>query len=72
MRCGTRDFNIMLLLISKFHTARHSGARTILADVNQTTFLFEDGKGYTTAIQGWTVPECSRRMRLPDFMTIGI
>jgi hypothetical protein len=30
-----------------------------------------NGKGKAIPLQAWTVPECSRRLRLPDFMTIG-
>jgi hypothetical protein len=29
------------------------------------------GKGKAIPLQGWTGPEVSRRMRLPDFKTIG-
>jgi len=29
------------------------------------------GKGKAIPLQAWTGPEGSRRMRLPDFMTIG-
>jgi hypothetical protein len=29
------------------------------------------GKGKTIPIQAWTGPEGSRRLRLPDFMTVG-
>jgi hypothetical protein len=30
-----------------------------------------NGKGKATPLQAWTGPEVSRRLRLPDFMTIG-
>jgi hypothetical protein len=30
------------------------------------------GKGKAIPLQAWTGPECSRRLRLPDFKTIGI
>jgi len=30
------------------------------------------GKGKTIPLQAWTGPEGSRRLRLPDFMTLGI
>jgi len=30
------------------------------------------GKGIAIPLQAWTGPECSRRLRLPDFKTIGI
>jgi hypothetical protein len=29
------------------------------------------GKGKANPLQAWTDPEGSRRLRLPDFMTIG-
>jgi len=29
------------------------------------------GKGKTIPLQAWTGPESSRRLRLPDFKTIG-
>jgi len=29
------------------------------------------GKGKAVPLQTWTGPECSRRLRLPDFETIG-
>jgi len=29
------------------------------------------GKGKAIPLQAWTVPEGSRRLKLPDFMTIG-
>jgi len=29
------------------------------------------GKGKAIPLQAWTVPEGSRRLRLPDFKTIG-
>ena len=29
------------------------------------------GKGKAIPLQAWTGPEVSRRLRLPDFMTIG-
>jgi len=31
---------------------------------------FHKGKGKTVALQGWTGPEGSRRLRLPDFKTV--
>jgi len=36
------------------------------------TYLFiYKGKGKAIPLQAWTGPEDSRRMRLPDFKTIG-
>jgi len=34
-------------------------------------FISEDGKGKDIPLQAWTVPEGSRRLRFPDFKTIG-
>jgi len=33
--------------------------------------LIEKGKGKAVPLQAWTGPEVSRRMRLPDFKTVG-
>jgi hypothetical protein len=33
--------------------------------------LYPPGKGKAIPLQAWTGPEVSRRMRLPDFKTIG-
>jgi len=33
--------------------------------------LFTMGKGKTIPLQAWTGPEASRRLRLPDFKTVG-
>jgi len=33
--------------------------------------FYEKGKGKPIPLQAWTGPEGSRRLRLPDFMTIG-
>ena len=33
--------------------------------------VFGKGKGKAISLQAWTGPECSRRLRLPDFQTIG-
>ena len=30
------------------------------------------GKGKAIPLQAWTDPECSRRLRLPDFKAVGI
>jgi len=34
-------------------------------------FLFNKGKGKAIPLQAWTGPEGSRRLRVPDFKTIG-
>jgi len=39
-------------------------------DVNMTTCT-NIGKKKAIPLQAWTGPECSRRLRLPDFKTIG-
>jgi hypothetical protein len=36
-----------------------------------TPFLIGKGKGKAIPLQVWTGPEGSRRLRLPDFNTIG-
>jgi hypothetical protein len=33
--------------------------------------VYGKGKGKTVPLQAWSCPECSRRFRLPDFMTFG-
>ena len=30
-----------------------------------------NGKSKAIPLQGWTGPECSKRLRLPDFKTVG-
>jgi len=35
------------------------------------TFSEDKGKGKAIPLQAWTDPESSRRLRLPDFKTIG-
>ena len=35
------------------------------------SFVFCKGKGKAIPLQAWTGPEGSRRVRLPDFKTIG-
>jgi hypothetical protein len=34
-------------------------------------YSFIEVKGKAIPLQAWTDPECSRRLRLPDFKTIG-
>jgi hypothetical protein len=31
----------------------------------------QQGKVKQSLLEAWTGPECSRRMRIPDFMTVG-
>jgi len=38
--------------------------------LNFTIANLQSVKGKAIPLQPWTGPECSRRMRLPDFMTI--
>jgi len=33
--------------------------------------FFFSSKGKAIPLQAWTSPECSRRLKLPDFKTIG-
>jgi hypothetical protein len=35
------------------------------------SYIIYKGKGKAIPLQAWTVPEGSRRLRLPDFMKIG-
>jgi hypothetical protein len=39
--------------------------------VHSTSYPMGKGKGKTIKLQAWTGPEDSRRLRLPDFKTIG-
>jgi hypothetical protein len=34
-------------------------------------FIYLDSKGKAISLQAWTGPEGSRRLRLPDFKTVG-
>jgi hypothetical protein len=36
------------------------------------SIIFKIDKGKSIPVQAWTGPEGSRRLRLPDFKTIGI
>ena len=38
---------------------------------HDVTFYMHKGKGKAIPLQAWTDPEGSRRLRLPDFKTIG-
>ena len=40
-------------------------------DVDERVLLNVIGKGKAIPLQAWTGPEGSRRLRLPDFRTIG-
>jgi len=44
---------------------------TVNGRLNFVTVTVTNGKGKAIPLQAWTGPEGSRRMRLPDFMTIG-
>ena len=39
--------------------------------IGDWTKFHNDGKGKVITLQAWTGPEGSRRLRLPDFKTIG-
>jgi hypothetical protein len=69
-QCGTRNLHTVPLFIARFLKGRHMKGRTILTDVNQTTFILGEGTGNAIPIQAWRFPEASRGLRLPDFMTI--
>jgi len=49
-----------------FHTAR--GLTQHLFEIN---YCKRKGRGKANPLQAWTGPEASRRLRLPDFRTIG-
>jgi hypothetical protein len=38
---------------------------------NSYLFTYNKGKGKAVPLQAWTGPEGSRKLRLPDFKTIG-
>jgi len=48
--------------------------RTVVLGSTQSLTEMSNGKGKGKAIplQAWTDPECSRRLRLPDFKAVGI
>jgi hypothetical protein len=48
-----------------------AGAKPMVAIVQQELLQMQSEKGKAIAMQIWTGPEGSRRLRLPDFMTIG-
>jgi hypothetical protein len=39
--------------------------------INNHTLFFRHKKGKAIPLQAWTGPEGSRKLKLPDFMTIG-
>jgi len=43
----------------------------ICFEVRRYLILLGKGKGIATPLQAWTGPEGSRKLRLPDFKTIG-
>ena len=50
--------------------------RTLLSTIAQSTFQSTTshgilGKGKAIPLQAWRGPECSRRLRLPNFKKIG-
>jgi hypothetical protein len=51
-----------------------AGRRTILPECLNRQYLMDNWlacKGKVIPLQAWTDPEGSRRLRLPDFMTVG-
>jgi len=42
-----------------------------VAGLSDLSFQQVEGKGKTIPLQAWTGPEGSRRLRLPNFKTIG-
>jgi hypothetical protein len=39
--------------------------------MNESLYYIKKGKGKTIPVQAWTGPEGSRRLKLPDFKTVG-
>jgi len=52
-------------------TSREDGTQNpCFTSVGFTSFA-QEGKGKAISLQAWTGPEGSRKLRLPDFKTIG-
>jgi hypothetical protein len=56
-----------------FYRCRRRGPPTTLVSITQRARhnITDDSKGKAIPLQAWIVPQVSRRMRLPDFKTIG-
>jgi hypothetical protein len=54
-------------------SSRHNNKKNkFIISTYQTTLCKGKGKGKAIPLQAWTVPEDSRKLRLPDFKTICI
>jgi hypothetical protein len=42
-----------------------------MCSVSGTTHIYNTCKNKAILLQAWTGPECSRRLRFPDFKTVG-
>ena len=49
----------------------HGATIKIILSYNPASHSLLKGKGKAVPLQAWTGPEGSRRLRLPDFKTIG-
>jgi hypothetical protein len=70
------DFHKMLSSNRDFCKNRLSDVDILLKSINDISLLIFmlaslGKKGKTIPLQAWTGPEGSRRLRLPDFKTIG-
>jgi hypothetical protein len=55
------------------HLSTHNAVLLIISIINMKNNIVMKckGKGKAIPLQAWTGPEDSRRLRLPDFKTIG-
>jgi hypothetical protein len=43
-----------------------------MSEISDLVHISQTCKGKAILVQAWTGPEGSRRMRLPDFQTVGV
>ena len=63
--------NMLLLENGLRQTGRCAVIRTDICNYNSSSSSSSSSKGKAIPLQTWTGPEGSRRLRLPDFKTIG-
>ena len=65
--------NIYIYITVLFYRCRQRGPPTTLVFITHTArhHITDDSKGKAIPLQAWEGPEGSRRLRLPDFKTIG-
>jgi hypothetical protein len=61
----------MQLAQDRANTRRNLGVSSLAKRLSALLDLLVVSKGKTTPLQAWTGPEGSRRLRLPDFKTVG-